>query len=164
MIELKNVLVATDFGDAADSALLCGRTLAKAFGAGLHVLNVVDDVCARGLEGEPFDMWAEEQRKLEDAALDSLNQRVLSEGKSKFDERAVIRISGNIADAIVQYAKDAGIDLIVMGAYGRDAAHPIGIGSVSSRVAHAAPCPVLTVKHPEREFALPVPAPKAAAE
>ena len=44
MIALKNILVATDFGEASDAALAYGRELARTFGATLHVLNVADDV------------------------------------------------------------------------------------------------------------------------
>jgi nucleotide-binding universal stress UspA family protein len=44
MIALKNILVATDFGDAADTALTYARALASTFGASLHVLHVNDDI------------------------------------------------------------------------------------------------------------------------
>jgi nucleotide-binding universal stress UspA family protein len=41
MIALKNILVGTDFGEAADMALSYGRELARAFGARLHLVHVV---------------------------------------------------------------------------------------------------------------------------
>ena len=47
MIVLKNILVATDFGDAAEVALTYGRELARNFGATLHVVHVVDDLASR---------------------------------------------------------------------------------------------------------------------
>ncbi len=37
MIAMKNILVATDFGEAADTALGYGRELATRFGSTLHV-------------------------------------------------------------------------------------------------------------------------------
>src|SRR6185436_20903281 len=40
MILMKNVLVATDFGDASEAALTYGRALARTFGADLHLLHV----------------------------------------------------------------------------------------------------------------------------
>ena len=43
MITINNVLVATDFGEASDSALRYGRELAGRFGATLHVLHVVEN-------------------------------------------------------------------------------------------------------------------------
>ena len=44
MIAMKNILVATDFGEAADSALTYGRELAQRFDATLHVLHVAENV------------------------------------------------------------------------------------------------------------------------
>ena len=43
MIKIANVLVATDFGPAADSALAYGREFARMFDARLHVLHVVEN-------------------------------------------------------------------------------------------------------------------------
>ena len=54
MITLKHVLVATDFGDASQTALAYGRDLARTFGATLHVLHVVDDVRAGAMGSEGY--------------------------------------------------------------------------------------------------------------
>ena len=55
----------------------------------------------------------------------------------------------------MQYATEHGIDLIVMGTHGRKALGHLLVGSVAERVVRAAPCPVLTVRHPEHEFLVP---------
>jgi nucleotide-binding universal stress UspA family protein len=55
----------------------------------------------------------------------------------------------------VQYARDESIDLIVMGTHGRGPFSHLLMGSVAERVVRAAPCPVLTVRHPEHEFVGP---------
>ena len=47
MIVLKNILVATDFGEPSEAALTYGRDLARTFGATLHVLHVVEDIAVR---------------------------------------------------------------------------------------------------------------------
>lgn len=54
MIALRNVLIATDFGEAADAARAYGCDLARTFRATLHVLQVVDDVATRMIDTEPF--------------------------------------------------------------------------------------------------------------
>jgi nucleotide-binding universal stress UspA family protein len=51
-----------------------------------------------------------------------------------------------IADAIVNYAKDKHIDLIIIGTRGRSKLKSIVLGSVASDVVRHAHCPVLTVK------------------
>ena len=59
------------------------------------------------------------------------------------------------AHAITEYAKEAAVDLIVLGTHGRGAVAHLLMGSVAERVVRTAPCPVLTVRHPEHEFVLP---------
>ena len=53
---------------------------------------------------------------------------------------------------IVALARDETTDLIVMGTHGRTGLAHMLIGSTAERVVRMAPCPVLTVKHPEHEF------------
>jgi nucleotide-binding universal stress UspA family protein len=68
------------------------------------------------------------------------------------------------ATAIVEYANEEGVDLIVLGTHGRGAVAHLLVGSVAERVVRTAPCPVLTVRHPEHEFVVTEPsAPHAAA-
>jgi len=57
--------------------------------------------------------------------------------------------------AIVEYATRERIDLIVTGTHGRGAVAHFLMGSVAERVVRTAPCPVLTVRHPEHEFVIP---------
>ena len=54
--------------------------------------------------------------------------------------------SSRIADAIVNYAKDKHMDLIVVGSRGRSKLKGMLLGSVASDVVRYAHCPVLTVK------------------
>jgi nucleotide-binding universal stress UspA family protein len=56
---------------------------------------------------------------------------------------------------IIRYAKERDIDLIVMGTHGRSGLVHVLLGSVTEKVVRKAPCPVLTVRHPEHEFVHP---------
>jgi nucleotide-binding universal stress UspA family protein len=60
--------------------------------------------------------------------------------------RTEIIASVRIADAIVSYAKDKHIDLIITGIRGRSKLKSMLIGSVASDIVLYAHCPVLTVK------------------
>jgi len=59
------------------------------------------------------------------------------------------------AEAIVDYAANHAIDVTVIGTHGRRGFEHLLMGSVAERVVRTAPCPVLTVRHPEREFVAP---------
>ena len=64
-------------------------------------------------------------------------------------------VTGNTFLEIIQVARDDDVDMIVMGTHGRTGLAHVLIGSVAERVVREAPCPVLTVKHPEHEFVKP---------
>ena len=53
---------------------------------------------------------------------------------------------GNTAAEILQEAEEGGYDMIVMGSHGRGVLGGFLLGSVSNRVVHHAPCPVLVVR------------------
>jgi nucleotide-binding universal stress UspA family protein len=56
---------------------------------------------------------------------------------------------GRPAQTIASYCAERDIDLIVMGTHGRSCFAHLLLGSVAERLLRCAPCPVLTVRHPE---------------
>ena len=156
MITLKNILVATDFGPASETALAYGRQFARAYGATLHVLHVVENVFTAtfGVEGYVTNVAAL-QREVEEAARKRLDTTVTEDDRRELGARAVTLTSASPALAIVSYAKDAKVDLVIVGTHGRGAMAHLLMGSVAERVVRTSPCPVLTVRHPEHEFMLP---------
>ena len=56
---------------------------------------------------------------------------------------------------ILRVAREKDIDLIVMGTHGHTGLAHVFLGSVADKVVRRAPCPVLTVRHPEHEFVHP---------
>ena len=156
MIALKNILVATDFGEAADTALAYGRDFARTFGARLHVLHVVDNVLMRlgGAEAS-LGVYPDVQRDVDEAARRQLERRISDEDRTLLGAQPVTIMSNATAATIASYAADEKIDLIIMGTHGRGVLAHLMMGSVAERVVRLAPCPVLTVRHPEREFILP---------
>ena len=155
MIALKHILVATDFGEAAHTALAYGRDLARQYGATLHVFFVEDDIAARYALDSGVMFTDDVQRDLEVAARERLNALLTEEDRVQLGARAVVKTSLSPAIAIVDYAKEQPIDLIIVGTHGRGAVPRLLMGSVAERVVRTAPCPVLTVRHPEREFLRP---------
>lgn len=156
MIALKRVLVATDFGPASESALRYGQALARGFGAELHVLHVVENILTRVMDSYGYAAIAPEvQQDLERAGRKQTEALVSEEDRRELHAVAATVSSNSPADAIVAYARHAGIELIVVGTHGRGAVAHLFMGSVAERVVRLAACPVLTVRHPEHEFVLP---------
>jgi nucleotide-binding universal stress UspA family protein len=156
MVSLKRILIATDFGEAAEVALAYGRDLARTFGATIDVIHVVDNVLAHSFSTEGFiASYPELQRTMDEAANARLSALLTDDDRRELGARAFVDRSSSPAMAIVEDARDNGIDLIVMGTHGRGPMAHLIMGSVAERVVRAAPCPVLTVHHPEHEFLRP---------
>lgn len=155
MIKINKVLVATDFSDASESALLYGREFARTFGAALHVLHVVENSMTWvGPEAVSVD-FVRLQAELEASAQNSLNRIISAEDRDQLKAVAAVRTGSSTAVEIANYAKDNGIDLILMGTHGRGMMGHLLLGNVAEKVVRTAPCPVLTVRHPEHEFIRP---------
>jgi nucleotide-binding universal stress UspA family protein len=155
MITIKNVLVATDFSDTSASALNYGREFARTFGATLHVLHVVENALMwAGPEAAGID-FVQLQAELAGAARQTLDRIVTNEDRAQLKAVTVVRSGKSPAFEIAAYAKAEGIDLIVMGTHGRGMMGHLLMGNVAEKVVRIAPCPVLTVHHPEREFIQP---------
>lgn len=155
MIALKHVLVATDFSDASGAALEYGRQFTRMFGATLHVMHVVENVMARFAADAYPVLLPDLQREVEESGEKRLLALLTPEDRSQLHAVPIVRTSTSPAAAIVEYAKDADVDLIIMGTHGRGAVAKLLMGSVAERVVRTAACPVLTVRHPEHDFIVP---------
>jgi len=156
MVALKNILVATDFGPESDRAIRYGRELAHAFGGKLHLLHVAENLFARALDGYAYaGLSPEVQVDIERAGLKQTEDLLTDEDRTELNAVAVSVTSNSAPAAIVSYAKNHAIDLIVLGTHGRGALAHLMMGNVAERVVRTAPCPVLTVRHPEHEFIVP---------
>ena len=164
MIALKTVLVATDFSELSEVAVRYGRALADSSHASLHILHVVPDsmalpwaTLADGLA------MADVQRQWEREANERL-QRMLPEREAL--HTTLVTRTGDPVRQITSYAVETSADLVVLGTHGRGPVAHMLMGSVAERVVRTAPCPVLTVRHPQHEFVserlVPVEAAKAA--
>jgi nucleotide-binding universal stress UspA family protein len=100
-------------------------------------------------------MGANLQKELEESASVRLDELLVDSDHSGPVTKPIVVTSSSPAFAIVDYAGEHGIDLIVMGTHGRGALAHLLMGSVAEKVVRLAPCPVLTVRHPEHEFVRP---------
>lgn len=150
MINLKTILVPSDFSECSEAALRYGLELARRFDAHLHLLHVVQDPltqpwAAEGFSAPLFEMVDKWQKE----AKERLAQAVPA------SDAARVTISATVAwpfAEILRYATEHNVDLIVMGTHGRGGVTHVLLGSIAEKVVRRAPCPVLTVRHPQREF------------
>ncbi len=157
MIQLQRILYPTDFSELSLYALRYARNFAETFSAELHVLHVVDEAyqnwVTMGPNTVPVGPTAQEMLDLAREQMTSFIQEHLCEVGFPVVWKVLL---GRPYPTILDYAAQERIDLIVIATHGRGALSHVLLGSVTEKVVRKAPCPVLTVRHPEHEFVTPV--------
>jgi len=155
MIEIRKILVPTDFSEFSQCALRYGCELAKRFEAELHLLNVVEDIYPLipdpGMTFPPLESYLVEVQEAARRGILNLPPSDLGDGISVVREV----ISGVPFLEIVRYAREQDVDMIVIGTHGRSGLAHVLMGSVAEKIVRKAPCPVLTVRPEGHSFVMP---------
>ena len=150
MSAYRKILVAVDGSAASAKGLREALRLAKAEGARLFILHVVDEYPAfAALDG----MMAGAPGADLVPALREGGKRVLAKAqavaaKQNVKAKAILRemLSGPAAYPIVREAKKVGASLIVLGTHGRRGVRRLVLGSDAEQVVRTASVPVLLVR------------------
>jgi universal stress protein A len=144
MIQIREILVPTDFSESAVAALAYAKGLAAQFKSRLHLLHVVA-IPQLGWAGDASTYsWSTLLADLEADARAEL-ERQLPKSDPSTAGATVATAIGVPVEQILEYATANHIDLIVMGTHGRGLVGHMLLGSVAERVVRRAPVPVLTV-------------------
>lgn len=147
----KHILVATDLGENSLPALRQARDLAKALGARLTVVHVIEPASAPpglegfALDGMPLDWEQRIERGREAAARRNLDAMLQNERDPAVPMESKVLL-GLLPGALTDAVKDLAADLLVVGTHGRRGVAHFFLGSVAERVLRHASCPVLIVR------------------
>jgi len=154
IVSPKRVLWPTDFSELSLHAGRYARGFCEVFGSELHIVHVIPPPLGPDVSvmiPAEVPMTVSEQELIE-ASRRGL-EKLIAEHIAKTDKPVVSdAFFGTPWHAICAYARDKAIDLIVIATHGRTGLSHVLIGSTAERVVQHAPCPVLTVKHGQREF------------
>jgi len=142
----KHILVPVDGSETAQKAVEKAAGLARAFGSAVTVIYVIDPYPFTGLgsdfaygQAEYLSAATAEAEQAIQAAKQTLQQAGVALQAKVVEEHAPWR-------GILDAAKAAGADLIVMGSHGRHGLEKIVLGSVAQRVLSHAHLPVFVVR------------------
>lgn len=151
-MQIRTILVPTDFSECGNYALSYAASLARMFGASIICVHVIEPMVRTvGYSGmtEPLPI-ADITDQLEDSAGRELPKIAEREEYAGLKTEEVI-VHGEAAAEIVRVAKDKNVDLIVVSSHGRTGLGRILFGSTAEAVVRHAPCPVLVVKPAKQE-------------
>lgn len=148
----RHIVVAIDGSEHADRAVSVAADLALTLGARLSLMHVVRHANLRDLEQDLMALEADEHVAFSKRdLLELVGRDVLIEGEKRARDLGVIDVTleaaeGHPAEEIVRYADESAADLIVMGSRGLSNLPGLLVGSVSHKVIHLSPLPVLVVR------------------
>lgn len=143
----KKILIPVDGSEPAMRALKLGADIAARYDAELSVLCVYRH---HGPLESSLSMVRASDPTPPDKALSEFAREVVAAAAAELETigvtaRTVVK-RGHPARTIVSYARENGIDLIVLGSRGLGDVEGFLLGSVSHKVTSLAECPCLTVK------------------
>jgi nucleotide-binding universal stress UspA family protein len=146
-MQIRSILLPTDFSECANYALAYAASLARTFGSSIICVHVIEPMVPTvGYSGmtEPLPI-ADIADQMENSAERELPKLGGREEFAGLEVEEVIA-HGEAAAEIVRVAKDKNVDLIVISSHGRTGLGRILFGSTAEAVVRHASCPVLVVK------------------
>lgn len=149
----KKILYPIDFSEYTEEITSYAVSIAKKYDSELHLLHVIPNL----------NYFTPYESFLTPENLVAIEKNIEKEIEKDFDKvakkidipvRKIIK-SGVTFVEIIDYIKEEGIDLVVMGTHGRSGIEHILIGSVAEKVVRKSPCPVLTIRPKGKLFEMP---------
>lgn len=142
----RNLLVPIDGSRGAALALNEGVAVAKATGATLHLLHVVE-TGSLGPEARSVSMESELTERANEIIADATETAAAASL-----DRVVSEIEDGVpSEAIRSYAEANGVDLAILGTHGETDFSRYVLGGVSAKIVRTSPVPVMWVRGPDAE-------------
>lgn len=146
-LNLNTILFPTDFSDVAEGAFAHAAHLALRYNATIHVFHVVspgqEDASPNPMDFLPVEPAAEAETS--ESNMQYVNVETVTDEQGTVPVAYVQTDRSSPTEAILDYAEEHDMDLVVMGTHGRRGMDRLLGGSVAEEVVRRASCPVFTV-------------------
>lgn len=150
VMSFRNILFPTDFTPHARSALKYAAAFAREGGGRIVMFSVQSEKVPSNLMSLPAKILEERERpwlQLRDQVKDLLADGLCNELRVE-----PVIVEGEPAHEIAKAVRDFDIDLVTVVTHGRRGLARALWGSTAEEIIAEAPCPVLTIRPPQRDF------------
>jgi universal stress protein A len=146
VVEIRKILAPTDFSAHAENAVRFACGLTQRLGTELHLLHVLSEIVPTGPDPLLTPVLPPEYyRESEVQSREALAKLIQPSWGTPPVVEIAVRWDSPV-EGIVEYAREAAIDLIVIATHGRTGLSHVLLGSVAERIVREASCPVLTIR------------------
>jgi len=150
-LNVKKILVPTDFSDYSKSALRYSVNFAKVFNAEIVLVYVIEPV----IYPPDFSMGQiaipSVNAEWDEKAKDELENLEKKEIPPEVKVTSIVK-TGKPFVKIIDTATEVNADMIIIATHGHSGVEHILFGSTAEKVVRKAPCPVLTLREPIKGF------------
>jgi nucleotide-binding universal stress UspA family protein len=144
---MKTIVAAVDFSNATLGVIEMAGSLAKAFGAQLHLLHVIEQeptYTAYGFTPDEYPVLHEFQEEAKRRAARKLED-LLATVAGNLPGTSVQLVEDSPLHGILEYVKQTKADLVVLGSHGHGVVVSLLLGSVAEGMVRKAVVPTLIV-------------------
>lgn len=142
-MQIKQILVPTDFSENAQHALDYAVELAQRCSAKLHLLHtpVIPTYLLMDLSYSP---GPEAVTRILNDSQDALDKQAKTVADAGVEYFTAIR-EGTVHEVISEYAREHGVDVVILGTHGRSGVSKLMYGSVTERVIKTVHTPIIVI-------------------
>lgn len=149
IINIRTVVSPIDFSDNSGLVAESAGYMAGTFNAALHIIYIVQNfedysgffVPQMNVPNIEHELFVGAEQQMENFCHDH-GEFFRKAGVNEVIHKVLV---GDVSEKIIEYAAEAGGDLVVMGTHGYKGLERIMFGSVADKVVKTAGCPVLTI-------------------
>lgn len=150
----RKILCAVDLEEGTEAVARCACDLAARYEGAQLIMAYVAEIPLLTLAGGKGSLELPEE---DAAAVGRAATHIRQMAKDRLEDlvqmmgiqaRVIVLEGPPVAGAIVELIEREDVDLMVMGSHQKGPLSRLFLGSISDKLAHAAPCPVLIVKPP----------------
>lgn len=155
---MKKILIAIDYNPSTQVVAEKGYALAKTMNAEIILVHVVSDAAYYSMPYSPImgyeGFMVDNTVVMADELIKEAKKFLLATAKHLGDEQIITSVlEGDVSTAILDYAKENAVDLMILGSHSHSGLYKLFVGSVTEKLLQHTQIPLLVIPNKEEKTA-----------
>jgi len=155
---MKKILIAIDYNPSTQVVAEKGYALAKTMNAEIILVHAVSDAAYYSMPYSPIMGYEgfiiDNSLVMADQLIKEAKKFLTATAKHLGDEQIITQVlEGDVSTAILDYAKENGVDLMILGSHSHSGLYKLFVGSVTEKLLQHTQIPLLVIPNKEEKTA-----------